>query len=105
MQMMRLGVLATSSKENESRLPIHPQHLDRIDEDLRTHLFLERGYGERYGVSDAHLATRVAGIHSRAEILASADVVLLPKPTLDDLHHLRVGRCCGAGPTPSRTPI
>ena len=54
MDRLSLGVLATSSKENEFRLPIHPQHFDRIDPDLRARIVLEHGYGDRYGVSDDH---------------------------------------------------
>jgi len=89
MDQLSLGVLATSSKENELRLPIHPQHFDRIDADLRSRIVLEQGYGERYGVSDDHLATKVAGILSRNEIIATSDVVLIPKPTLEDVASLR----------------
>ena len=89
---LRLGILATSSKENEFRLPIHPQHFDRIDEDLRARIVLEHGYGHHYGVSDEHLAAQVAGMCSREEVLATSDVVLLPKPTLDDLASLREGQ-------------
>jgi alanine dehydrogenase len=92
MDQLSLGVLATSSKENELRLPIHPQHLDRIDADLRARIFLEKGYGERYGVSREHLATMVAGFLPREELIATTDVVLLPKPTLDDVAGLRDGQ-------------
>jgi alanine dehydrogenase len=86
---LTLGVLGTSTKENEKRLPIHPSHVERIDGALRRHVFLEHGYGERYGVSDAHLAPLVAGMVTRDELVASSDVVLLPKPTLADVEHLR----------------
>jgi alanine dehydrogenase len=92
MDQLSLGILATSSKENEFRLPVHPQHLDRIDADLRARMFLEAGYGDRYGVSEAHLAKQVAGIRSRAEIISTSDVVLLPKPTLDDVGALHDGQ-------------
>ncbi len=92
MNQLSLGVLSTSSKENEFRLPIHPQHLNRIDADLRTRIVLERGYGERYGVSDAHLATQVSGLLPRAEIIETSDVVLLPKPTLGDMESLHEGQ-------------
>jgi alanine dehydrogenase len=92
MDLLRLGVLGTSAKENEKRLPIHPAHVERIDADLRTHIYLERGYGERYGVSDAHLAPLVAGLLTHDELVAGADVVLLPKPTLADIHQLRDGQ-------------
>jgi alanine dehydrogenase len=92
MDQLSLGVLGTSSKENEFRLPIHPQHVDRIDADLRSRIVLERGYGHRYGVSDDHLAPQVAAMRSREEIIATTDVVLLPKPTLDDVAGLRDGQ-------------
>jgi len=89
---LKLGVLGTSSKENERRLPIHPRHVDRIDADLRARIYLEHGYGDHYGVFDEHLAPLVAGMRTRAEIIAATDVVLLPKPTLADLHSLRDGQ-------------
>ncbi|MFZ0160535.1 MAG: N(5)-(carboxyethyl)ornithine synthase [Kineosporiaceae bacterium] len=92
MDLLSLGVLATSGKENERRLPLHPQHIGRIDADLRSRIVLEHGYGHHYGVSDDHLAPQVAGLRSREEIIATTDVVLLPKPTLDDVAGLRDGQ-------------
>jgi alanine dehydrogenase len=92
MTQLSLGILATSTKENESRLPIHPLHVDQIDADLRARIVLERGYGDRYGISDAQLRPHVAGMRSREEIIATADVVLLPKPTLIDVADLRDGQ-------------
>ncbi len=92
MDLLSLGVLGTSSKENEFRLPIHPQHVERIDADLRSRMVLESGYGDRYGVSDAHLASLVAGLVPRDEVIAGSDVVLLPKPTHADLELLREGQ-------------
>jgi Alanine dehydrogenase len=92
MDRLSLGVLTSTSKENEFRLPIHPQHFDRIDADLRARIFLERGYGEHFGFTDEHLAGQVAGIRPREEIIATCDVVLLPKPTLDDVACLRDGQ-------------
>lgn len=104
MDQLSLGVLATSSKENEFRLPIHPQHFDRIDSDLRARMFLERGYGDRYGVSEEHLAPQVAGIRSREEIIATTDVVLLPKPTLEDVASLRDGQVLWGWPHAVQDP-
>jgi len=89
MDQLSLGVLGTSRKENEHRLPIHPRHLDRIDDDLRARITLERGYGADFGVSDDELAPKVAAIHPRDKVIAAADVVLLPKPTLTDVTDLR----------------
>jgi len=90
--LMSLGVMATSRKADERRLPIHPAHLERIDADLRARIFLERGYGVRFGVADATLEPLVAGILDREELLARADVVLLPKPQASDLDDFREGQ-------------
>ncbi len=92
MDLLTLGVMARSRKENERRLPIHPRHLDRIDADLRESLFLERGYGERFGIADETLAPYVAGLRSRDELIADCDVVLLPKPLVQDVGVLRAGQ-------------
>jgi alanine dehydrogenase len=104
MNQLSLGVLSTSTKENESRLPIHPQHFDRIDADLRSRIVLERGYGERYGVSDEHLAGKVGGMLSREEIIATTDVLLLPKPTREDVASLREGQVLWGWPHAVQDP-
>jgi alanine dehydrogenase len=92
MDLISLGLLGESDKENEYRLPIHPSHFDRIDPDLREKMIVEPGYGERYGVSDAEIEPLVGSLGSREEILARADVVVLPKPTLSDVKVLREGQ-------------
>jgi alanine dehydrogenase len=104
MDQLSLGVLAASSKENEFRLPIHPQHFDRIDADLRARIVLERGYGDRYGVSEEQLATQVGAIRSREEIIATSDIVLLPKPTLDDMASFRDGQVLWGWPHAVQDP-
>ncbi|MET0797953.1 MAG: alanine dehydrogenase, partial [Rhodococcus sp. (in: high G+C Gram-positive bacteria)] len=92
MHQLTLGVLSRSRKPDERRLPIHPLHFDRIDADIRSRMFLESGYGEPFGISDEHLATQVAGIGTRAELIARCDVILLPKPQAEDLGSLRPGQ-------------
>ena len=104
MEELTLGVLSTSSKENEFRLPIHPQHFDRIDPDILDRIVLERGYGEHYGVSDEHLAEFVSRLLPRAEVIAASDVVLLPKPTLQDLHSLHDGQVLWGWPHAVQDP-
>lgn len=91
MSELTLGVLCTTRKENEQRLPIHPDHLERIDPELRRRIVLESGYGERVGRSDDELAALVGGVRSREELVASTDIVLLPKPLAADLAELRDG--------------
>ncbi|WP_107653405.1 N(5)-(carboxyethyl)ornithine synthase [Nocardia suismassiliense] len=92
MKQLTIGVVATSRKEDEHRLAIHPAHLDRIDPGLRDRVFLEHGYGDRFGYTDEHLAPLVAGHRSRAELFAECDVLLLPKPLAEDLEQLRPGQ-------------
>jgi len=84
--------MARSRKENERRLAIHPLHVDRIPADLRERIYLERGYGEHFGVSDEQLAGGVAGLRTRAELVADCDVILLPKPQAADLEDMRAGQ-------------
>ncbi|MEU4395628.1 N(5)-(carboxyethyl)ornithine synthase [Kribbella sp. NPDC023855] len=92
MDQLALGVIGRSRKENERRLPIHPHHFDRIDEDLRQRIFLESGYGEQFGVSDAQLSQSVAGVLDREQLIAMTDVLLLPKPQPEDLAEFRTGQ-------------
>ena len=91
-ELLVLGVMATSRKPDERRLPIHPAHLERIDADLRANMILERGYGLRFGIHDDELEPLVGAMADRDEIIARADVVLLPKPQASDLEDLRDGQ-------------
>ena len=91
-ELLVLGVMATSRKPDERRLPIHPAHLERIDADLRANMILERGYGLRFGIHDDELEPLVGAMADRDEIIARADVVLLPKPQASDLDDLRDGQ-------------
>jgi len=84
--------MSRSGKPNERRLPIHPQHLDRIDPDVRRRIFLETGYGDQFGLSDAQLAPLVGGIGTREELIRDCDVILLAKPLLRDVAELRDGQ-------------
>ncbi len=92
MTLLRLGVVGSSAKENEHRLPLHPEHLAGLDADLRAQITLEHGYGARFGVSDAALGEHVAGFATRAGLLADSDVVLLPKPQHEDVAALGPGQ-------------
>ena len=92
MNQLSIGVVGRSRKENEHRLPLHPAHLDRIPAELRAQVFLEHGYGRPFGPSDDDLAEYVGGFRTREELVAECDVVLLPKPVLDDISGLRDGQ-------------
>ena len=92
MDQLSLGVMARSRKEGERRLAIHPLHIERIEVGLRRRIYLERGYGERFGVPDEWLAGFVAGLRTRDQLLADCDVLLLPKPLPRDLEELGEGQ-------------
>jgi len=98
MVQLRLGVLGRSLKENEHRLPLHPRHFDRIPEELREGIFLEHGYGWRHGVSDDQLDRFVGGFRTRDELVGECDVILAPKPLLDDIAALRTGQALWGWP-------
>ena len=75
MDQLTIGVVATSRKEHERRLAIHPAHIERVPAELRERMYLERGYGERFGVGDEVLAPLVAGLRSR-DVLEHIERVL-----------------------------
>nr|WP_241249439.1 N(5)-(carboxyethyl)ornithine synthase [Agrococcus sp. KRD186] len=78
--------------ENEQRLPIHPHHLDRIDPDVRARMIVERGYGVDFQLERGYVESRVGRVADRAEVIESADVLLLPKPQDADVAAIPVGR-------------
>ncbi len=98
--MLTLGVIGTSKKENERRMPIHPDHLRRLLERYRRQLIFERGYGTPFGLSDAEIASKTGGCATRGELLADADAVVLPKPVCwkTSKRSARMASC-GAGRT------
>ena len=92
MEPLSLGIISTSRKADERRLPIHPAHLDRIPEALRPRITLEEGYGARFGISDRQLEPLVGRLRPRSQVLSGSDVVLLPKPQAADLAEMHDGQ-------------
>lgn len=91
MSQLTLGVIGTSKKVDEKRVPIHPDHLPRLPEAVRRQLIFEQGYGERFGLDDTAIAALSGGVASRHELLADLGSVVLNKPMLADLEELKVG--------------
>lgn len=92
MERLTIGVTGATRKPDERRRPVHPGHLNRIDEEVRAHLLVERGYGVQFGVDDDEIARWVGGVVDRDEMVQRADVVLLPKPVAADLAEMREGQ-------------
>lgn len=91
MSDLKFGVIATSKKENERRIPIHPEHFSRIPKQLLKQLIFEEGYGLPHGISDSKIASQTGGIATRHELLAEVGNVILAKPVLSDFQELREG--------------
>lgn len=91
MTLLSLGVVGTSKKMDELRVPIHPGHLSRLPNELCKQLRFETGYGERFGISDSELADQTGGTASRDEILETMDTTIVAKPVLADFEQLREG--------------
>lgn len=89
--MLWTGVVGTSRKENERRVPIHPRHLAQLPAGVRSRLVFEEGYGRRFGVSDRRLGDLVGRLAPRSSVLADCELVILPKPLPDDLREVREG--------------
>lgn len=89
--MLKLGIIGSSSKQSEKRLPIHPDHLARLPEPLRRQLIFEQGYGASLGIADEDIAEHSGGIATRRELLEELGSVVLPKPERKDLESLREG--------------
>lgn len=87
-----IGVVGSSRKQDERRVPLHPDHFERIPQELRDRMVIEEGYGTRFGISDAELATQFRKVTSRQEVIATADIALIPKPQHEDLRAMRDGQ-------------
>jgi alanine dehydrogenase len=91
MSNLQLGVIGTSRKVDERRIPIHPEHLPRIPEAIRRQLIFEEGYGAPFHIPDAEIAAQTGGTAPRRELLADLGTALIAKPVLADLNELREG--------------
>jgi len=90
--MIKIGVIGTSKKENERRVPIHPDHLKRLPENIRRQLVFERGYGEPFHMTDDEIAELSSGsTMQRDRLLSEVGNVIIIKPVASDLETLKEG--------------
>ena len=101
-----LGVIASSRKEREQRVPLHPAQIAEIDSEVRGRILLEEGYGERFQLADRDLASLVGGLLPRERVVDEASILVLPKPTTTTTTSPACarGRFCADGLTACRTP-
>jgi alanine dehydrogenase len=91
MELHQTGVVGTSLKKDEQRVPIHPDHFEAIPSELRARLIFEEGYGAPFGIDDAHIASLMGGVAARERILAECDVTIMCKPLPADLLQMKSG--------------
>jgi alanine dehydrogenase len=91
MALLQMGVIGTSKKVDERRVPIHPEHIKRIPENIRKQLIFEKGYGKPFHISDEEIAAQTGGIATRKELLSDIGAVIIAKPVLSDLEALKKG--------------
>ncbi len=89
---LTLGLVATSTKENEKRVALHPSHFHLIPEEARKYVYVEKGYGKNFRIPDSEFEPLVAGLMTREELYANCDAVMVFKPTEGDFHLFREGQ-------------
>ncbi|MBL6991116.1 MAG: N(5)-(carboxyethyl)ornithine synthase [Bacteriovoracaceae bacterium] len=90
--MFKIGVIGTSKKPNERRVPIHPDHLPRLPEIVRRQLIFEEDYGKPFNVSNEEIAGLTSGkTMKRQKLLTEIGNVIIAKPVLSDLQNLKIG--------------
>lgn len=91
MSLLTVGVFGTSRKQQEKRLPIHPDQLTWQKEEIRQQLFFESGYGLPFGMDDDTLSGLCGGLRSRDELFNDCDIALLAKPVAADFKDMKTG--------------
>lgn len=91
MSLLTVGVFGTSQKKHEKRVPVHPIHLESIDEKVRRNLVFEADYGLPFGFSNDRLASLSGGTAERSDLFEQCDIVLLAKPLQEDFVSMKTG--------------
>ena len=87
-----IGVVGTSTKENEKRVPIHPDHFHLIEESIRKRMYIEEGYGKRFNINDDVLRDLFAAVLTREEVFRQSNIILITKPTIQDASLFQEGQ-------------
>ncbi len=89
---MDIAVIGTSKKENEKRVPIHPEHIRQIPIKIREHLYFEKRYGEHFDMEDETIYS-LTGNHliQRDKLLRDFKTILITKPVAEDFEEIQEG--------------
>ena len=89
---MDIAVIGSSKKENEKRVPIHPEHIHQIPANIRKHLFFEKEYGLPFDVEDEKIASLTGNpLTAREQLLSEFKAILITKPVAEDFENIREG--------------
>lgn len=89
---MDIAVIGTSKKENEKRVAIHPNHISKIPEKIRRHLFFEKGYGLPFNISDDEISKLTGNeLVKRKNLLKNFKAILITKPVIEDFQEMQEG--------------
>lgn len=89
---MNIAVIRTSRKENEKRVPIHPEHIKNMPEDIRQHLFFEKGYGIPFGISDEQITALTGNeLLDRKVLFDNFKAIIITKPVEKDFSEMQNG--------------
>ncbi|MDH3214882.1 MAG: alanine dehydrogenase [Candidatus Krumholzibacteria bacterium] len=86
---MTMGMVGSSTKENEKRVAIHPAHFHLIEAEARRRIYVEKDYGKRFRIGDDQIARDVAGLMTREELFEKCDIIMIFKPTAADFPFFR----------------
>ena len=92
MNLLTIGVIGNSNKENEHRVPIHPEQIEWIDLSVRKKMYFEKGYGLPFQIPDEVIEDQTAGMLDRQQIFEKCDVIILLKPDIKDLEFFMDGK-------------
>jgi N5-(carboxyethyl)ornithine synthase len=89
---MDIAIIGTSKKENEKRVPIHPDHISQIPEKIRKHLFFEKGYGIPFDMEDETIFSLTGNpLIERQKLLNDSKTILITKPLTEDFEEMADG--------------
>lgn len=90
--VMNIAVISSSNKVGEKRVPIHPDYLDMLEQEVLELLVFESGYGEHYGVSDSFIESKTGNkCKDKFSLLKDSDKVIMTKPTEEDVELMKNG--------------
>lgn len=91
--MLKLGIIGESNKENEKRLPIHPNDFSKISEKYREFIYIDKNYGVNFGYSDDELIQYV-NVIDKKEIYEKCDIILILKYVNKDYIDIGPNKIC-----------